>query len=163
MEPGNKGRKHTRHHYGSIDVRNQTIDHDIVQQDVLNRKKPTVAWIFGSIALLCGFLAIFLRPSATTTLPSHLVAGDVEILGKVMRSPGDTPHPFSQRVDHLDPNNLETFQQRHYRKSEFFRGPGHPIILVVGGEGALDEGMFYPFVDTFLAEKFGAYVLHPGE
>lgn len=52
-------------------------------------------------------------------------------------------------------------QQRYYAQSKFWKGPGHPIFLVVGGEGGIDKGMFYRFVDQYLAEKFGAYVLHP--
>ena len=37
----------------------------------------------------------------------------------------------------------------------------HPIILIVGGEGSLDDGFFYPFVDEHLAKQWGALVLFP--
>lgn len=87
-------------------------------------------------------------------------SSSLDVLGRIHLPPGDIPHPFSQQVDHLDESNGETWQQRYYKKTEFFKGPGHPIFLVVGGEGTLENGMFYPFVDTHMAEKFGALVLH---
>lgn len=151
----------TGHHYGSIDVRDDADDEVFV--DELQTKKKQLPLMIGSAALLlCALMAVFLRPGSNEAgYQSVLTADDVEILGKVHRSPEDTPHEFSQKLDHFDPHNHATWQQRYYRKSEYFKGPGHPIFLVVGGEGALDNGMFYPFVDTYLAEKFGAYVLHP--
>jgi Serine carboxypeptidase S28 len=149
------------HHYGSIDVRDG--DGDSLINDVQVNEK-TSRWMIGSVALLlCGVIAMSLRPVPEAAVSSNHKKDDVKILGKVYRSPSDTPHSFSQKVDHFDPHNHETFQQRYYRKSEYFKGPGHPIILVVGGEDALDDGMFYPFADTFLAERWGAYVLHPGK
>ena len=164
MEPVVSGRKE---HYGSIGIPDEVVIGGLDGQEEAipeNPQKPSLPWIFGSILLLSGLVAIYLRPEAKSAIPvPKSIIDNVEILGKVHRSPADTPHAFSQRVDHLDPHNHETFQQRYYRKSEFFKGPGHPIILIVGGEGALDDGMFYPFIDTYLAERFGAYVLHPGE
>ncbi|CAB9501148.1 Lysosomal Pro-X carboxypeptidase [Seminavis robusta] len=121
--------------------------------------------ITGRLALLAAIFLFLLqgsnKPTATTNPQSNHNLHQVKMLGKVKRSPSDTPFVFSQRVDHLDDSNQDTFQQRYYRKSEFFKGPGHPIFLINGGEGAMNEGLFYPFVDTFLAKKFGAYVLHP--
>lgn len=73
-----------------------------------------------------------------------------------------TPHFYDkQLVDHFDRHNKATWSQRYYVKKKHFRGPGHPIILEIGGEGANDKGFFYPFVDSVLAKKFGALVLHP--
>jgi Serine carboxypeptidase S28 len=54
-----------------------------------------------------------------------------------------------------------TWSQRYYAKKKYFRGPGHPILLVIGGQEGNDRGMLYPFVESVLADAFGAYVLHP--
>ena len=75
-----------------------------------------------------------------------------------------------QLVDHLaqderrrrhDPN--EYYSQRYYTYDKHFGGPGHPIFLILGGEGAVEPttGIFYPFVAETLAQQFGAYVLEP--
>ena len=52
------------------------------------------------------------------------------------------------------------WSQRYYVDGRFFKGPGHPIFLVIGGEGGL-EGMLYPFVNDHLSKKFGAFVVEP--
>jgi hypothetical protein len=63
-----------------------------------------------------------------------------------------------QHVDHFsdDDASSSTWSNRYYKSTNYFRGPGHPIFLVVGGEGALDNGMLYPFVTQHLAPRFGA-------
>lgn len=74
----------------------------------------------------------------------------------------NTPRFYTdQLVDHFDTSNTAKWSQRYYAKRIHFRGPGHPIFLVVGGEGANDVGMFYPFIEKVMAKQFGAYVLHP--
>jgi Serine carboxypeptidase S28 len=62
-----------------------------------------------------------------------------------------------QLVDHFAPDTT-TWSNRYYVSSEYFKGPGHPLLVVIGGEGPVDE-VFYPFVKDTLAEKFGAFVL----
>ena len=148
--------------YGSISAEDREVQSDFRSEEG-PAKTPTFSVIVGGLALLSAlFLVITKNPDAIFRTPKEIdLLDDVKVLGRVHRSPEDTPHIFSQRVDHFDPDNLDTFQQRYYRKSEYFRGPGHPIFLVIGGEGALDNGMFYPFVDVYLAKRFGAYVLHP--
>ena len=46
---------------------------------------------------------------------------------------------FANLVDHFAApgNPPHTFQQRYYQIEEHFGGPGSPIILIVGGEGAV--------------------------
>jgi hypothetical protein len=63
-----------------------------------------------------------------------------------------------QLVDHFSTSSSSssTWSNRYYKSTNYFRGPGHPIFLVVGGEGALDNGMLYPFVTQHLAPRFGA-------
>ena len=73
-----------------------------------------------------------------------------------------------QTVDHLraydennNNNNRTTYRQRYYKRSSFFMGPGHPILVIMGGEAALEPPMLYPFVNQGLASEFGAFVVSP--
>ena len=49
-----------------------------------------------------------------------------------------------QLVDHTQATENK-WTQRYYTSDEHFAGPGHPIFLVMGGEGAIPEstGLFY--------------------
>ena len=53
--------------------------------------------------------------------------------------------------------------QRYYASNKYFKGPGSPIFLIMGGEGAIEPstGLYYPFVAEHLAKEFGAQVLQP--
>ena len=64
-----------------------------------------------------------------------------------------------QLVNHFDDDDASTWSHRYYASAEHFGGPGHPIFHVVGGEGALDSGMLYPFVTGRLARHFRAAVI----
>jgi pimeloyl-ACP methyl ester carboxylesterase len=67
-----------------------------------------------------------------------------------------------QIVDHFsrDGEGLKSYwKHRYYKSMKYFGGPGSPIFLIVGGEGALDNGMLYPFVSDILAKKFNAAVV----
>lgn len=72
-----------------------------------------------------------------------------------------------QYVDHIGINteqagaSLKTYRQQFMKKSIHWKGPGHPILVIVGGEGPLDPPMLYQFVHDGLAEEFGAFVLSP--
>jgi pimeloyl-ACP methyl ester carboxylesterase len=66
-----------------------------------------------------------------------------------------------QLVDHFGDKPTEFWSHRYYVSTKHFGGAGHPILLVVGGEGSLDHGMLYPFVTNVLAERFGAAVVQP--
>ena len=52
------------------------------------------------------------------------------------------------------------WDQRYYIDNRHWKGPGHPIFLVIGGEGTLDR-MLYPFINDHLAKTFGAFVVQP--
>lgn len=69
---------------------------------------------------------------------------------------------FSQKVDHLS-NSTDTWFQRYYAYGKYFKGPGHPVFLILGGEGGIppERGIAYPFVGDHLAKTFGAFVLQP--
>jgi len=109
--------------------------------------KP-LAWIIGIGALL--------------TLVLHSVGGNhttPALMGSSL-PPEDRQHFYKdQLVDHFDESNDATWSNRYYKSTKYFQGAGHPIIIIVGGEGALDHGMLYPFVTEVLAKRFGAAVL----
>ena len=81
-----------------------------------------------------------------------------------------------QLVDHLgaaasktetdtedDDGEVLFWTQRYYTYGKHFQGPGHPIFLILGGEGDIspETGIFYPFVADHLAKTFGGFVLQP--
>jgi len=66
-----------------------------------------------------------------------------------------------QQVDHLHLDDGRTYRQRYFKLSRNFQGPGHPILVIMGGEGPLGVPMLYPFVHEGLASTFGAFVLSP--
>ena len=68
-----------------------------------------------------------------------------------------------QNIDHLDPDEKGLWTQRYYTYGKHFKGPGHPIFLILGGEGAIspETGIFYPFVADHLAKTYGGFVLQP--
>lgn len=63
-----------------------------------------------------------------------------------------------QLVNHFN-GDKSTWSNRYYKSTNYFKGPGHPIFMIVGGEGALDSGMLYPFITQHLAPHFGAAVI----
>ena len=85
------------------------------------------------------------------------------LLPAVVSAIPSTPHFFTeQRVDHFGTSEA-TFSQRYYSSDVHFKGPGHPIFVVIGGEGAVppSTGLFYPFVVDDLAVEFSALVVQP--
>ena len=56
-----------------------------------------------------------------------------------------------------------TWRQRYYASDKYFKGPGHPIFVIMGGEGEIlpSTGLYYPFVVNHLAKDFGAMVIQP--
>ena len=67
-----------------------------------------------------------------------------------------------QLVDHFAASDAK-YSQRYYQDASKFKGPGHPILLIVGGEGAIppEVGLFYPYVVDVLAPSMGALVIEP--
>jgi hypothetical protein len=111
------------------------------------------------------------------------VATSFVVVGKMVASPpASAPPPAvavannralfydGQLVNHLSSSSssstaaaaaaaADTWSHRYYESTEHFGGPGHPIFLVIGGEGALNNGMLYPYVTGDLAVRFGAAVV----
>ena len=89
------------------------------------------------------------------------------LLGIVAFSSAGIPAPElfydDQIVDHDNPDDLGRWSQRYYIWEYHFRGPGFPILVILGGEGSIDPttGIVYPFVAEHLARDMGAFVLQP--
>ena len=49
---------------------------------------------------------------------------------------------FDQKTDHFDADNAETFKQQYFVDYQFWRGPGYPVFLYMGGEGDETERTF---------------------
>lgn len=67
------------------------------------------------------------------------------LLGVAAAGVPSDPHYFrEQLVDHFSASTA-TFSQRYYQNNASFTGPGSPIIMVMGGEGAIppSTGIFY--------------------
>jgi hypothetical protein len=60
-----------------------------------------------------------------------------------------------QTVDHFDDTNDATFDQKYFLFDKFWKGPGHPILFILGGEEPLDD-LITPFVYYYMAKHFGA-------
>ena len=97
---------------------------------------------------------------------------DIPMLGRVQKGKllkENHPHFMNVPVNHFEndkTNNTNnhtttTYKHRYYVKDTYFQGPGHPIILEVGGEEPNNYGFFYNFIDIDLAQELGALVLHP--
>ena len=73
------------------------------------------------------------------------------------------PHYFTQQlIDHAAAGS-GTYSQRYYENATAFKGPGSPILMIMGGEGAIppSTGLFYPWIVDVLASAFGALVIEP--
>lgn len=73
----------------------------------------------------------------------------------------NTPHFYNEQlVDHTA-TTPTYWKHRYYESTTYFHGPGSPILLIVGGEGADNHGFLYPFVTQDLAKRYGAAVVQP--
>lgn len=66
---------------------------------------------------------------------------------------------FTQRLDHFDPQNSNTFSQRYQVNATFYK-PGGPVFVLLGGEGPANA--IWIAIDTAImlyAERFGAMVV----
>ncbi|EEY54987.1 serine protease family S28, putative [Phytophthora infestans T30-4] len=64
---------------------------------------------------------------------------------------------FNQTVDHFASDSNATFQQRYYEVNKFWSKPDGPVILYIGGEGAMEKAPA-GFVHV-IAQKFDAKIL----
>jgi pimeloyl-ACP methyl ester carboxylesterase len=106
---------------------------------------------------------------ATTGDASSTSSSSSTNMGRLMYYP-------HQLVNHFDSNLLDNFIsnsfsniastnstrttwiQPYFVSERHFAGPGHPIVVILGGEGPV-SGILYPFVSEGLAAAFGAHVV----
>lgn len=95
-----------RGNYGSIAVRNEEVkeENSRSSQDYTSHRTSKFTLFVACFALLsCVVLVAYRHPDTSgTDISPQLVSENVEILGKVYRSPADTPRWFSQRRDHFE-------------------------------------------------------------
>uniref|UniRef100_A0A7E4W467 Serine protease K12H4.7 n=1 Tax=Panagrellus redivivus TaxID=6233 RepID=A0A7E4W467_PANRE len=85
--------------------------------------------------LAVGFLSIYV-PSVLTAFTPRLSSGieNIILTSQEFDLINDTLRTFTQKVDHFDPNNKDTFLQRFGVNVSFYK-PGGPAFILVGCEG----------------------------
>jgi hypothetical protein len=63
---------------------------------------------------------------------------------------------FTQKLDHFDPTNSNTWQQRFYVNDRFWTDRNGPIFLMIGGEGEATSTWMLKGAWIKYAEQFGA-------
>jgi hypothetical protein len=136
---------------------------NIVAYDIEDRIVARVPWVRVGAAISLGLAAYYLLGSSSVggVVPSSSgPAGSSGAGATTFEDPHNENRELfyrDQLVDHFGGDG-STWTHRYYASKEHFAGPGHPIFMVVGGEGALDR-MLYPFVTGRLAAHFGAAVI----
>jgi len=150
--------------YGSIAIDNLPTPQ--VNEGVPRERARSLLFLSmlaGTAALLLTFVVAYngQYESAEMSMPA---AGLLETQGS---SKHDKKYPDKQHwykdqlVDHFfQGEETATWSHRYYQSKKHFGGPGHPIFLVLGGEGPAVK-LFYPFIQDHLAKTFKAYVLQP--
>jgi len=113
-------------------------------------------WVRGAISVSLILILVVSGHNAASSKSGNGVATNVDV--EDFHDENQELFYDDQLVNHFD-DNKSTWSNRYYKSTNYFEGPGHPIFLVVGGEGALDHGMLYPFVTQHLAPRFGASVI----
>ncbi|KAF4322659.1 hypothetical protein JM18_003251 [Phytophthora kernoviae] len=91
-----------------------------------------------------------------STFPSHAKDGllwqMIQAEDNLLVQVDAQQHWFTQQVDHVASDSNDTFQQRYYEQNEFWTAPTGPVILYIGGEGAMEKppGGFV----SVIAQKF---------
>lgn len=174
--------------YGSIPAAEADAMNPIRDDRVQNkRSKIAIASIFALAMLAYGGSKAFsgqqavpaenMYPSSVKksekSKGAYRSANEAKTLGSPKKSVlldnslDSTPLWHDQFLDHIGEDTerygdeLETYKQRFMKKSVHWKGPGRPILMIIGGEGVLDPPMLYQFVNDGLAEEFGAFVISP--
>ncbi|XP_078380206.1 putative serine protease K12H4.7 [Oculina patagonica] len=66
-------------------------------------------------------------------------------------------HWFTQRLDHFDDSNTETWQQRFFYNDSFYKKPDGPVFVMIGGEGEANPIWLTVGDMVKNAELFGAF------
>jgi Serine carboxypeptidase S28 len=138
-----------------------SIASDDSEVEIESKPSPkTWDWRNYPLTLVAGGIVLSLAVCALLTLVSRESVGNRGGQEELLRNDPSVPLEFAQIVDHNRPRSSGTFAQRYYENMNHWEGPGHPIFLIIGGEGPV-EGIVYPFISEILAATFGAYTIEP--
>ena len=148
--------------YGAIDGFEPVSTHPTHPTHHRPRSRPWI--IIAGVVLCVGVLITNLLALASDSFPSIPINNDDDNTDTENAPANDNDENralfyHDQLVDHFDPSVTSTWSNRYYASTEYFKGPGHPVFMIVGGEGSLDHGMLYPFITQHLAPRFGAAVI----
>lgn len=62
---------------------------------------------------------------------------------------------YTQKLDHFDPTNNKTWQQRYQVNNSFYK-PGGPVFLMIGGEGEISANWMVQGAWIGYAKEHGA-------
>ena len=95
------------------------------------------------------------------TVTMRLMSIFIALLVEVAWSIPSTPYNFTQFDDHFSASQSQ-FNQRYYTNTTSFKGPGSPILCIMGGEASIppEVGILYPSV-ILLADRLGAAIIQP--
>ena len=125
LEGSNKGDRATKPSKSTSSGENTTLEY--------------LAVVLMIIGALC-----FMRNDQTETLLSNMVPVAPAVSFLLDDSYDEMPLFYSdQTIDHFDKESTrdrphKRYSQRYYKRSQHFKGPGHPILLIMGGEAALE-------------------------
>jgi Serine carboxypeptidase S28 len=143
--------------YGSI----ASDESDVEVKSKPFEKKKKLDWRNFPLTFVGSGIVLTLVVCALLTVVSRGAfgkRGSVETL--VQEDPPAVALEFAQIVDHNRPRSSGKFAQKYYENVKHWEGPGHPIFVIIGGEGPVD-GIVYPFISEILAATFGAYTIEP--
>ena len=160
--------------YGSIAPsqmgdEDRSLTEDEQQDSIGNHASSKKYWIFfGCLALTCYSAVIYNSNHSFTEVEEESISTSVigsrhQVNNILLDSEYDEKELYfhEQLIDHMSKKHKKTYPQRYYKKSKYWKGPGYPILFLVGGEASLEPPMLFPFVNEGLAKEFNAYVVSP--
>lgn len=146
--------------YGSLEISDKSLPSVVMTEYTENSEriqavKSCITRVFIFTILLC--MVFFRLPSSSKILPGNIQKG-VGMMGQSKTATTKGPLHFEQQLDHFDESNHQTWLQTYFISDEFFEGPGNPILIIIGGEGPVDD-VLYPFVTNGLGKDLSAFVI----
>ncbi|XP_069178530.1 putative serine protease K12H4.7 [Procambarus clarkii] len=96
------------------------------------------------------------------SLAATVAAAGLTRHGRTRLPEGAQDYPelwFTQTLDHFNPTNTQTWQQRYYANESFYK-PGGPVFLMIGGEGPANSAWMQEGAWITYAEDVNAYLLY---
>jgi len=147
--------------YGAIAGSDNKDTISIKQQYIDGASSNLLRKIIGGLTIVLGLTLFTKSIHQSYKLPICDISNTNELCSHQSLSLHDEDTELfydEQLVNHFN-GDKSTWSNRYYKNTNYFQGPGNPIFMVVGGEGALDSGMLYPFLTQHLAPYFGAAVI----